>query len=205
MMTRMIKRALFGTAALTLLLLTALPALAAEAEPAGEPSLFAGDLGNSVWTILIFVLVLVILGKFAWGPILGNLQAREKFIHDALATAKRDRDAAAAQLREYEERLATARTEATAIVDEGRRDAEVVKRKIEEAAKVEADKMIDRARREIQIATSTATRELYDLSAKLATDLAARVLGRELTAKDHERLIAEAIDGIEGGAAARPH
>jgi F-type H+-transporting ATPase subunit b len=202
MMIRMIERALFGTA---VLLMTALPALAAEAEPAGEPSLFAGDLGNSVWTILIFVLVLVILGKFAWGPILKNLQARESFIHDALAKAKRDRDEAEARLREYEERLATARAEATAIVDEGRRDAEVVKRRIEEAAKVEADKMIDRARREIHLATVTATRELYDLSAKLATDLAARVLGREMTAKDHERLISEAIDSIEGGAGVGPH
>jgi F-type H+-transporting ATPase subunit b len=203
MMIRMIERALFGTA---VLLMTALPALAAEAEPAGEPSLFAGDLGNSVWTILIFVLVLVILGKFAWGPILKNLQARESFIHDALARAKRDRDEAEARLREYEERLASARAEATAIVDEGRRDAEVVKRRIEESAKVEADKMIDRARREIHLATVTATRELYDLSAKLATDLAARVLGREITAKDHERLISEAIDGIEsGGSGVGPH
>jgi F-type H+-transporting ATPase subunit b len=201
MVIRMIKRALFATAAL---LLAALPALAAEAE-GGEPSLFAGDLGNSVWTILIFVLVLVILGKFAWGPILKNLQSRESFIYDALAKAKQDRDAAEARLREYEERLATARAEATAIVDEGRRDAEVVKRRIEEAAKVEADKMIERARREIHLATVTATRELYDLSAKLATDLAARVLGREITAKDHERLISEAIDGIESGAGAGPH
>jgi F-type H+-transporting ATPase subunit b len=191
----MIKRALFAAAAL---LMTALPALAAEAE-AGEPSLFAGDLGNSVWTILIFVLVLIILGKFAWGPILKTLQTRESFIHEALARAKRDRDAAEARLREYEERLATARVEATAIVDEGRRDAEVVKRRIEEAAKTEADKMIARARHEIQMATDTATRNLYQLSAKLATDLAARVIGRELTAQDHERLIAEAIEGISSG------
>jgi F-type H+-transporting ATPase subunit b len=203
----MIKRALFLLAALTMLTTTALPALAAEGAEA-KPSLLSGDVGNIVWTVLIFVLVLVILGKFAWGPILKNLQARESFIHDALARAKRDRDEAEARLREYEERLATARAEATAIVDEGRRDAEVVKRRIEEAAKVEADKMVDRARREIHLATVTATRELYDLSAKLATDLAARVLGREITAKDHERLISEAIDGIEsgaGGAGSRPH
>ena len=193
MVIRMIKRTLF---LLAVLAMTALPALAAEAE--GEPSLFAGDLGNSFWTILIFVLVLVILGKFAWGPILSTLQTRESFIHEALAKAKADRDAAEARLKQYEERLAGARAEATAIVDEGRRDAEVVKRKIEAAAKVEADKMIDRARREIQIATVTATRELYDLSARLATDMAARVIGRELSAKDHERLIAEAIDGISG-------
>jgi len=190
------------------LMATAVPAMAAEAEAAhaeGPPNLFAGDLGNVVWTVAIFVLVLVVLGKFAWGPLLKSLQGRESFIHDALASAKRDRDAAESRLREYEERLASARAEATAIVDEGRRDAEVVKRKIEEAAKVEADKMIDRARREIHLATVTATRELYDLSAKLATDLAARVLGREMTAKDHERLISEAIDGIESGSGAGPN
>jgi F-type H+-transporting ATPase subunit b len=191
----MIKRALFATTALLALLMTALPALAAEAE-AGEPSLFSGDLGNSIWTILIFVLVLIILGKFAWGPILKTLQARESFIHDALAKAKRDRDEAEARLKEYEERLATARAEATGIVDEGRRDAEAVKRKVEAEAKDSADKMIERARHEIQLATDAATRSLYQLSAKLATDMAARVIGRELTPQDHERLIAEAIDGM---------
>jgi F-type H+-transporting ATPase subunit b len=190
------------------LMAAAVPAMAAEAaEGHAEeaPNLFSGDLGNVVWTVLIFVLVLVVLGKFAWGPLLKALQGRESYIHDALASAKRDRDAAEARLREYEERLASARAEATAIVDEGRRDAEVVKRRIEEAAKVEADKMIDRARREIHLATVTATRELYDLSAKLATDLAARVLGREMTAKDQERLISEAIDSIEGGSGVGPH
>jgi hypothetical protein len=90
----MIKKSLFALA----LLATAVPAMAAEAE--GSPSLFSGDIGNAFWTVLIFVLVLVVLGKFAWGPILSNLQARESFIHDALATAKRDRDQAEARLRE---------------------------------------------------------------------------------------------------------
>src|SRR3954471_16341909 len=127
----MIKRVLFLLAALTM---AALPALAAEgAEP--PPSLLAGNIGNVIWTVFIFVLVLVVLGKFAWGPILNTLQARESFIHEALAKAKRDRDEAEARLKQYEERLAGARAEATAIVDEGRRDAEVVKRKIEAAAK----------------------------------------------------------------------
>jgi F-type H+-transporting ATPase subunit b len=201
----MIKRALF---ALTLLAL-AVPAMAEEAAGEGAPNLFAGDLGNVFWTVLIFALVLVILGKFAWGPILNTLQSRESFIHEALAKAKHDRDAAEARLREYEERLATARAEATAIVEEGRRDADAVRHKIEAAAKVEADKMIERARHEIQLATETATRELYQLSAKLATDMASRVVGRELSAQDHERLIAEAIDGITngatGGAGTRAH
>jgi F-type H+-transporting ATPase subunit b len=188
----MIRRALIALAGLAL----AVPALAAEAEHEA-PSLFAGDLGNSVWTALIFFLVLVVLGKFAWGPILNTLQTRENFIREALEKAKRDREEAEARLREYEERLAAARGEASAIVDEGRRDAEVVKRRIEEEAKRQADLTIERAKREIQIATDTATKELYQLSAKLATQMAARVIGRELSAQDHERLIAEGIDGLD--------
>ena len=191
----MIKRALFALAGLAM----ALPALAQEAEHGAEaPSLFAGDLGNSVWTLVIFVIVLIVLGKFAWGPILKTLQSRENFIREALASAKRDREAAEARLKEYEQKLAASRAEATAIVEEGRRDAEVVKRRIEAAAKEEADKTIERAKREIQIATDTATKELYTLSAKLATQLAAQVIGRELSPQDHQRLISQAIDGIEG-------
>jgi len=166
-------------------------------EPAADNP-FAGNLGNVIWTVVIFGLVVLVLGKFAWGPLLRTLQTRESFIHEALAKAKHDRDEAEGRLREYEARLAAARGEATAIVEEGRRDAEVVKRRIEADAKAEADKMIERAKREIQIATDTATQDLYRLSARLATDLAARVLSRELTPQDHERLIAEAIDGLDG-------
>lgn len=173
----------------------------AQEHGASEPAAnnpFAGDIGNALWTLVIFGLVVLVLGKFAWGPMLRGLQARESFIHEALAKAKQDRDEAEERLREYEARLAAARNEATAIVDEGRRDAEVVKRRIEADTKAEADKMIERAKREIQIATDTATKELYQLSARLATDMASRVVGRELTPQDHERLIGEAIDGLDG-------
>jgi F-type H+-transporting ATPase subunit b len=189
----MIGRTLMALAGLAL----AAPALAAEAEHAA-PSLFAGDLGNSFWTLLIFGLVLVVLGKYAWGPILNTLQTRESFIREALEKAKREREEAEERLRQYEERLAGARAEASAIVDEGRRDAEVVKRRIEEDARRQAELMIDRARREIRVATDTATKSLFTLSAKLATEMAARVLGRELTPQDHERLIAEGIQDLGG-------
>lgn len=180
----------------------AAPALAQE--HGGEPAAnnpFAGDVGNALWTLVIFGLVVVVLGKFAWGPLLKGLQAREEFIRESLEKARIERETAEIRLREYEERLASARAEATAIVEEGRRDADAVKRRIEEDAKREADKAIERAKREIQIATDTATKELYTLSARLATDLAAKVIGRELNPRDHERLIAEAIEGLDN---ARP-
>ncbi len=162
----------------------------------GESNLFAGDLGNAIWTLVIFLLAVFILGKFAWGPLLSTLQDRESFIRDSLAQAKADRDEAQAVLAEYQAKLDQARSEATSIVEEGRRDAEVVKATVEEEARDEAQKMIARAKREIEIAKSTAVRELYETSAALATDLAGRVLRREVRPEDHERLIAEAIDEL---------
>jgi F-type H+-transporting ATPase subunit b len=190
----MIERALISLVSLALF---AAPALAQEhGGGEGPSSPFAGDLGNALWTLVIFVLVVFVLGKFAWGPILNALQARETFIHEALETAKRDRDEAELRRKEYEDRLAQARAEATAIVDEGRRDALVTKQRIEEEAQREADKRLERAKREIQIATETATKELYQLSTRLATEMAGKVIGRELTPQDHERLINESLDGL---------
>jgi F-type H+-transporting ATPase subunit b len=186
----MIKRALVVLFTLAL----AVPAAAFAAEGAEEaPNLFAGDLGNAVWTLVIFAVVLLVLGKFAWGPVLKALQARESFILESLEKAKREREEAEARLREYEERLAQARTEATAIVEEGRRDADVLKSKILEEARGEAEKERERTRREIRIATDTATKELYTLAARLATDMAGRIVRKELTPQDHDRLIAESI------------
>ncbi len=158
-----------------------------------QPSLFTGDLGNIIWSLLSFFAVLVVLGKFAWKPILSALQQREEFIHSSLKQAKKDREEAEKRLKAYEAKLSAARQEATAIVEEGRRDADVVRRKIEEDAKAGADAMVDRAKREIGIATDTAIKELYEVTGKLATEVASRIIKKELRAQDHERLIADSI------------
>jgi F-type H+-transporting ATPase subunit b len=195
-MTQM-KRFLIPMLALAL----AAPAFAQEAEHGGGGAdIFAGDVGNAVWTLVIFLTVVVVLGKFAWGPILKGLQARESYILESLEKAKREREQAEARLKEYEDRLAQARTEATAIVDEGRRDAEVLKNRILEEARREAEQERERTKREIRIATDTATKELYALSARLATDMAGRIIRKELTPQDHERLIADSIQELSSAA-----
>ncbi len=176
----------------------AAPVMAAEG--ADSPSLFTGDLGNIFWSLLTFLLVLVVLGKFAWQPILGALQKREDFIRDSLQQAKTDREEAQTLLKQYADKIEAARAEATAIVEEGRRDGGVVKVKIEEDARVEAKAMIERAKREIGLATDTAVKELYTLSANLATGVASRIISKELSAADHERLISESIAELSSAA-----
>ena len=163
----------------------------------GEVNLFAGDIGNAVWTLVIFLAVILVLGKFAWGPMLSGLQRREQFIRDSLEQAKRDREQAEAQLEEYNKKLDTATADALKVVEEGRRDAEVVKERIEERARSEADQMVDRAKREIDLAKQAAIKELYETSITLGSDIASRVLKREMNAEDHEDLIAESIDHLK--------
>lgn len=165
----------------------------------GESNIFAGDLGNVLWTLLSLGLVVFILAKYAWNPFLDILQKREDFIRDSLAQAKEDRESAEARLAEYEERLTEARAEASAIVEEGRRDAVVVREREEEKAKEEAEKMLARAKREIEIAKDTAIKDLYSLTGKLATDIAAKIVDRELKPADHEKLIHDALDQLLSG------
>jgi F-type H+-transporting ATPase subunit b len=193
-----------AVASLTLLTLSLLPAFTAWAdEPdaasghGGTISPFAGDVGTALWTVVIFVLLLWVLGKYAWGPILRGLQGREDYIRQAMEKAKGDRDEAEQRLREYEVKLAAARAEVDAILDEARRDADVVRQREEEKTRAEAEQMIARAKREIDVAQETALKELYARASHLATDAAGRILKREIKAEDHQRLIAESIAAIE--------
>lgn len=164
---------------------------------AGGP--FEGNIGNAIWTLVVFALVVFVLGKFAWGPILSGLTEREAFIRKSLEEARRDRLEAEARLKQYTDQLNTARSEATAIVEEARRDADAVKRRIEEEANAESAKTVERAKREIGLAKETALKELYTVSAKLTTDLAGQILQREIRPEDHERLIRESIGRLSGG------
>ena len=180
----------------SLVLLMAVQATAALAAEGGESNLFAGDIGNAIWTLVIFLLVIVVLGKFAWGPLLGGLQQREEFIRRSLKEAKEDREAAEARLQEYEEKLTGAGAEASKIIEQGKREGETLRAGIEEKARDEADKMVERAGREIELAKQKAIKDLYATSSELATEIASRIVQRELNPQDHEKLIADSIEEL---------
>lgn len=192
-----VKRASNWYAWPAVLLVQAQAVLAAE-EADGEAgvNIFGGDLGIAIWTLLIFALVVFVLRKFAWGPLLSQLQKREAFIRESLSSARKEREQAEARLREYEQQLARAREEASAIVEEGRRDAEETAKRIMVEARQSVKQEQERAIREIDIARKTALKDLYDQSAHLAMNMAGTVLKRELKADDHERLIEEALSQI---------
>ena len=173
------------------LALTALPIHAAEEAEALSP--FAGNLGNAIWTLVIFVIVVVVLGKFAWGPVLG-------LIHRALADAKKDRDDAEARLKEYAAKLQSAHAESATIVEDARRDAERLREEIRQRAKSDAEKLIAGAERQIQLETNRALEQIRREAVDLSVMIASKIIQRNLTKEDNERLIDEAMKQVEGRA-----
>ncbi len=169
-------------------------AAGAHGDEHAEPSIWAGDLGNVVWTWVIFLTVVFVLRKFAWRPLLGALQKREEFIRESLENARKEREEAKKLLEQYTEQINKAREEASALCDEGRRDAEEVRRRIESEARAEADRIVKRAKREIEIAHQDAIKEIYNEVADLATRVAGRVLEREVSADDHRQLVSSAVE-----------
>ena len=172
----------------------AIPLRAAEEAPL---SLFAGNVGNALWTLVIFVLVVVVLGKFAWGPILSLLKQREDFIHKSLSDAKHDRDEAEARLKEYAARLQSAQAEAVAIIEEARRDSERLRQELRERARSEADTMIKNAERQIELQTTRAIQQLRQEAVELSVTIASKILQRNISKEDNDKLIADALRQIE--------
>jgi F-type H+-transporting ATPase subunit b len=183
--------------AVTVFLLTVLPAAVSAQEHETALSPFSGDVGNALWTVVIFVLVVLVLGKFAWGPILDQLKTREKFIHDALSSAKQQREAAEATLKEYGEKLRAARAEADAIIAQSRGDAERLREEMRQKAKGEAETIVQNAERQIRLETGRALQQIRHEAADLSVMIASKLIQRNLSKEDNEKLIEDALRQVE--------
>ena len=109
-------KALLGV---TLSLLAALPAAAQEAHEA-PPKLLSPNTGLMFWTLIIFIVLLIVLTRFAFKPLTAAVEAREKALEDAIEAARRDREEAAALLAEHRQLVKRAHDDAQRIIAEGR-------------------------------------------------------------------------------------
>jgi len=144
-------------------------------------------------TFLVFLLLVAILTKFAWGPIVAGLARREETIAAQMAEARQAAETARKQLAEYERKLAAATEEARAIMGQARQDAENVKDKIVAEAQAVAQKERERAVADIASAKNEALREIAAKSVSTAVALAGNIIRREVKPEDHERLISESL------------
>lgn len=155
------------------------------------------DVGAALWSIAVFVILLLILRVAAWKPILNALNNREKFITDSLAEAKHEREEAQKLLAQYSAKIDKAKLDASAIVEEGRRDAEETRRRILADAQHEAEAVMARAKKDIELARDDALKRLHDQSILLATAVAGKLIRRELTTQDHQGLLDESLAELQ--------
>jgi F-type H+-transporting ATPase subunit b len=160
----------------------------------GKPSLPMGFRGDTaIWSLVTFLVFLYVLSKLAWVPLNQALDQREARIRQDIAAAESNRIKSEALLREYESRLVKVQDEVKEILAEARRDAEHTRQDILSAAQREADATRQRALAEIRQAKDVALGELFDFVSTNVLQAAERVLRRQLSGDDHERLVREAL------------
>jgi F-type H+-transporting ATPase subunit b len=151
-----------------------------------EPSL-------AIWTLVVFVGLMLVLGKFAWGPLLKALHAREEHLEHVLHETERARNESESLLAEHRRLMSEASSEVKNLLEKARSDAQLHSEQIIKNAQAEAEASRERAQREIGVARDQALSEIWSKAADLAVAVAGKVLDKEIGGDDHRRLVDHAI------------
>ena len=172
-------------------LLAVSPTVSVAAEETGAPLGFKEDL--ALWSLVVFVVFILVLKKFAWKPLIAGLDQREARIRQDIDDAEAARVKAEVMLAEHAEKLSGVQEEVREIIAEARRDAEHTRNEIVAAAQQEAQTTRQRGIDDIERASNQALKELFDQVAEQVAAATEHVLERSLSDADHQRLIDEAL------------
>lgn len=148
----------------------------------------------SIFTFVVFALLMALLWKFAWGPITKGLDQREATIAKMIEDAKIAAEAASKSLKQYELKLAQAQEEAGRIIGDARRQGEELAIKLRADAEAAAEKQRQQAVSDIEQAKNTALREIAQKSVSTAVELAGKIIRREVKEADHQQLIRDSLE-----------
>jgi F-type H+-transporting ATPase subunit b len=177
------------------LILAALPAIASEETPeGGQPNVFSGDFADALWTVISFVLLLAVLVKFAWKPILNGLKERQEHIEQEIKAAENTKKQAETLLDDYKQR-------GTRIIEDSTAAAQQSQRELIEETRRETQLIRQRAQDDVRHAMMAASQKLWNEAADMMLMLGKDVLGRTITAEDNEHLVREAIEKIRSSRA----
>jgi F-type H+-transporting ATPase subunit b len=182
--------------------LSATPALASEAE-GGPVNLLAPNPGLMVWTLVIFVILMFVLSKFAFKPLFAAVEAREKALEDAIAGAKKDRAEAEQLLSQQRAQLEAARNEAQSIIADGRAMAEKMRGDLLAQTKQQQEEMIEQARRAIEGEKVAAIASLRREAVDLAIAGASRVIEQNLDSAGNRAIVESFLSSLDGAKGVR--
>ncbi len=155
--------------------------------------IFSGSLAEAWWTIIWFVLLMAVLGKFAWKPILQGLQAREDHIARQVEEAEEIKKKAQDVLDQYRSKLSSADEEGQRLITSRMKQAEKEAHEAVEKTQKEIDQMRERAKAEIERSSQQAEVKLREQAGEMVMRLSEEILRRTITEQDNQRLIDEAI------------
>lgn len=165
---------------------------------AGEGGLALLDMnpGLVIWTFIAFAIVLLILAKFAWGPIVKALDERADRIRGDIDRAEKLKIEAETKLQEYMDKLDGLREEGYQIVNEANDDAKKLKDKIMAEAKQEAEDLKNRALREVGLARDEALETIHKTVADVATVVAGKIIEKNLGDDDYSKLVNDTLSEV---------
>jgi F-type H+-transporting ATPase subunit b len=169
----------------------------AEGGSQGASALITPEIGLMFWTLVTFLILLVLLAKYAWGPILKAMNAREDGIKNDLDGARKEREEAQRLLEEHHALLNLARKERADAVEAGRRDAERLKTDILEDARKQREQLVQQAQVQIDAGLRQARSELKGEAADLAIRAAGKLIGSNLDDATQRRLVEEYLADLE--------
>jgi F-type H+-transporting ATPase subunit b len=172
----------------------------AGAGAAAAPNPLAVDPDLAIWTAVIFILLFAVLRTFAWPQISAALEERERKMEANIAEAQALNEAAKRLLAEHEAKLAATAGEVREMLDEARRDADSLRKRIEGEGHQAAKDELDRAVREIGRARDAAVQDLAVTSANVAIDLARNVVKTEISADRQQQIVREALSKLSAAA-----
>ncbi len=150
--------------------------------------------GLIIWTVITFIILLIVLRKVAWGPILTALEQREHTIRDSLEEAQRARQESEQLMAQHQQMLTESNREVARLLEQGREEAERLRVTLTEQAQEQAQRLLEDARREIVREKQLAMQELKNTAADLALAAAGQLLSTAMTTDDHRRLVTEFLD-----------
>jgi len=162
----------------------------------GGEQFYPGDLGQAIAAVLIFIVLLAILGRWAWKPLIAQIRRREESIAEAIKRSRAQQREAEDLLNHYRGLLERAEAKVKSLLERGRREAAVEREEILAAARAEAQQAAARAREEIERAKREALKDLQQTTAQLAADIAERVLAGYVDEVEHNRLMEGALGEI---------
>jgi F-type H+-transporting ATPase subunit b len=155
------------------------------------------DPWQSVWILVIFLILLAILYPTAWKGVLEGLKKREDRIRRDIANAEEARAKAEATLKSYQAQLATAENKVREMINGAVAQGEKIAAEIRAKGQSEAEQAKDRAMRDIEGARKQAVSELYATAADLSTNIASKILRRNLNADDQRDLVRQSLDQLQ--------